>query len=59
MGALWFGLGFAGFCVMVFNFFVGVIMFLAMFFIAEALVMLLLAFLVDIVNLFLKLKKKK
>ena len=54
MGALWFGLGFAGFCVMVFNFFVGTIMFSAMFFIAAALVMLLLAFLVAIVKLFLK-----
>jgi hypothetical protein len=58
MGALWFGLGFAGFCVMVFNFFVGVIMFSAMFFIAAALVMLLLAFLGAIVSLFLKGKKK-
>lgn len=57
MGALWFGLGFAGFCVMVFNFFVGVIMFSAMFFIAAALVMLLLAFLGAIVSLFLKRKK--
>lgn len=57
MGALWFGLGFAGFCVMVFNFFVGTIMFSAMFFIAAALVMLLLAFLGAIVKLFLKLKK--
>lgn len=57
MGALWFGLGFAGFCVMVFNFFVGVIMFSAMFFIAVALVMLLLAFLGAIVKLFLKRKK--
>lgn len=44
MGALWFGLGFAGFCVMVF--------------IAAALVMLLLAFLGAIVKLFLKGKKK-
>lgn len=58
MGALWFGLGFAGFCVMVFNFFVGAIMFSAMFFIAAALVMLLLAFLGIIVKLFLKGKKK-
>ena len=58
MGALWFGLGFAGFCVMVFNFFVGVIMFSAMFFIAAALVMLLLAFLGAIVKFFLKEKKK-
>lgn len=58
MGALWFGLGFAGFCVMVFNFFVGVIMFSAMFFIAAALIMLLLAFLGTIVKLFLKGKKK-
>ena len=58
MGALWFGLGFAGFCVMVFNFFVGVIMFSAMFFIAAALVILLLAFLGAIVSLFLKGKKK-
>lgn len=58
MGALWFGFGFAGFCVMVFNFFVGTIMFSAMFFIAAALVMLLLAFLGAIVNLFLKGKKK-
>lgn len=58
MGALWFGLGFAGFCVMVFNFFVGVIMFSAMFFIAAALVILLLAFLGAIVHLFLKRKKK-
>lgn len=57
MGALWFGLGFAGFCVMVFNFFVGTIMFSAMFFIAAALVMLLLAFLGAIVKLFLKGKK--
>lgn len=57
MGALWFGLGFAGFCVMVFNFFVGTIMFSAMFFIAAALVMLLLAFLGAIVKLFLKRKK--
>ena len=57
MGALWFGLGFAGFCVMVFNFFVGVIMFSAMFFIAAALVTLLLAFLGAIVKLFLKRKK--
>jgi hypothetical protein len=54
MGALWFGLGFAGFCVMVFNFFVGVIMFSAMFFIAAALVMLLLAFLGAIISFFLK-----
>ena len=58
MGDLWFGLGFAGFCVMVFNFLVGVIMFSAMFFIAAALVMLLLAFLGAIVKLFLKRKKK-
>lgn len=58
MGALWFGLGFAGFCVMVFNFFVGVIMFSAMFFIAAALVLLLLAFLGAIVSFFLKGKKK-
>ena len=58
MGALWFGLGFAGFCVMVFNFFVGVIMFSAMFFIAAALVILLLTFLGAIINLFLKGKKK-
>lgn len=58
MGALWFGLGFAGFCVMVFNFFVGVIMFSAMFFIAAALAILLLAFLGAIVKLFLKGKKK-
>lgn len=58
MGALWFGLGFAGFCVMVFNFFVGVIVFSAMFFIVAALVMLLLAFLGAIVKLFLKWKKK-
>lgn len=58
MGALWFGLGFAGFCVMVFNFLVGVIMFSAMFFIAAALVMLLLAFLGAIVKFFLKGKKK-
>lgn len=58
MGALWFGLGFAGFCVMVFNFFVGVIMFAAMFFIAAALGILLLAFLGAIVHLFLKRKKK-
>lgn len=58
MGALWFGLGFAGFCVTVFNFFVGVIMFSAMFFIAAALVMMLLAFLGAIVHLFLKRKKK-
>lgn len=57
MGALWFGLGFAGFCVMVFNFFVGTIMFSAMFFIAEVLVMLLLDFLGAIVKLFLKWKK--
>nr|DAS35544.1 MAG TPA: hypothetical protein [Caudoviricetes sp.] len=57
MGALWFGLGFAGFCVMVFNFLVGTIMFSAMFFIAAALVMLLLAFLGAIVKLFLKRKK--
>lgn len=58
MGALWFGLGFAGFCVMVFNFLVGVIMFSAMFFIAAALVMMLLAFLGAIVKFFLKGKKK-
>ena len=57
MGALWFGLGFAGFCVMVFNFLVGTIMFSAMFFFAAALVMLLLAFLGAIVKLFLKRKK--
>ena len=54
MGALWFGLGFAAFCVMVFNFFVRTIMFSARFFIAAALVMLLLAFLGAIVKLFLK-----
>ena len=58
MGALWFGLGFAGFCVMVFNFFVGVIMLSAMFFIAAALVMLLLTFLGAIVTFFLNKRKK-